>query len=55
MNMMDIKRALRLSGMTSAANHLDIVQLGRLTTKVDDQGWAQRRLCHCRAPNLLKD
>ena len=57
MNMTNIGRALRtlrLSRMTCAANHLDIVQLGPLTSKVRDQGSAQRRLCHCRAPNLLK-
>ena len=55
MNMMEIERALRLSGMTTAANHLDIVQLAPATTKVDDPGWAHRRLCLRRAPNLLKD
>jgi hypothetical protein len=52
MNMMKIERALRLWGMTTA---LDIVQLARHTTKVEDQGWAHRRLCLRRAPNLLKD
>ena len=55
MNMTHIEPALRLSGMTTSANRLDIVQLARHTTKVDDQGPAQRRLCQCRAPNLLKD
>jgi hypothetical protein len=55
MNMMEIERALRLSGMTTAANHLAIVQLARHTTKVDDPGRAHRRLCLRRAPNLLKD
>jgi hypothetical protein len=55
MNMMEIEPALRLSGMTSASNHLDIVQIAPLTTKVDDPARAHRRLCLRRAPNLLKD
>jgi hypothetical protein len=55
MNMTEIERALWLSGMTTAANHLDIVQLAPNTTKVDDPGRAHRRLCLRRAPNLLKD
>jgi hypothetical protein len=54
MNMTHIERALGLSGMTTAANR-DIVQLARHTTKVDAQGWAHRRLCLRRTPNLLKD
>jgi hypothetical protein len=45
MNMMEIERALRLSGMTTAANHLAIVQLARHTTKVDDpRAGAQKTL-----------
>jgi hypothetical protein len=55
MNVMAIERALRRSGMTTAAHHLDIVQRARCTTKVDDPGRAHRRLCLRRAPNLLKD
>jgi hypothetical protein len=53
MNMMDIERALRLSGMTSAANHLDIVHLGRVsrrksTTKggrKEDFATVERQIC----------
>jgi len=45
MNMMEIERALRLSGMTTAANHLDIVQLAPNATKVDDpRAGAQKTL-----------